>query len=636
MTNMTDKLSKQLYLFNQGTYYNSYEFMGSHVCEQDGKTGAIFRVWAPHAKSVALVGEFNNWDNTRHIMHKLGNSGVWEVFAEWAKTYDKYKYEITTAKGNKLMKADPYAFYNETNRHDASMVYDLSGYEWGDGEYTYLKNRKNVYTSPMNIYEVNFGSWKRRPNGDYYTYRMLADELIPYVVKMGFTHIEIMPINEYPFDGSWGYQTTGYFSITSRFGTPHDFCYFVDMCHRNGLGVILDWVPAHFPKDSFGLIEFDGEPLYENSGWDRMEHKGWGTRRFDYGRTEVQSFLISSAMFMLKQYHIDGLRVDAVASMLYLDYDKKEGEWLPNQYGDNKNLEAIAFIKKLNQAVFKEVPNVLMIAEESTAWPLVTKPTNIGGLGFNFKWNMGWMNDTLSYFKLDPFFRKDNHDKLTFSFHYAFSENFILPISHDEVVHGKASLVNKMYGLYGEKFAQDRAFFAYMMGHPGKKLNFMGNEFAQFKEWDCKDGLDFMLVDEYESHRSFQRFVKELNFFYLGNRELYEVDFDWKGFEWVIPDDKSQNIVAFNRKDNAGSTMLCVYNFSPIKRENYRIGVNIAGKYAEVFSSDRAIYGGTGITNGDNIKSENIPSHGRKNSITITIPAYSAIFIKNKNKKYVF
>jgi len=636
MTNMTDKLSKQLYLFNQGTYYNSYEFMGSHVCEQDGKTGAIFRVWAPHAKSVALVGEFNSWDNTRHIMHKLGNSGVWEVFAEWAKTYDKYKYEITTAKGDKLMKADPYAFYNETNRHDASMVYDLSGYEWGDGEYTYLKNRKNVYTSPMNIYEVNFGSWKRRPNGDYYTYRMLADELIPYVVKMGFTHIEIMPINEYPFDGSWGYQTTGYFSITSRFGNPHDFCYFVDMCHRNGLGVILDWVPAHFPKDSFGLIEFDGEPLYENASWDRMEHKGWGTRRFDYGRTEVQSFLISSAMFMLKQYHIDGLRVDAVASMLYLDYDKKKGEWLPNQYGDNKNLEAIAFIKKLNQAVFKEVPNVLMIAEESTAWPLVTKPTNIGGLGFNFKWNMGWMNDTLSYFKLDPYFRKDNHDKLTFSFHYAFSENFILPISHDEVVHGKASLVNKMYGLYGEKFAQDRAFFAYMMGHPGKKLNFMGNEFAQFKEWDYKEGLEFMLVDEYESHRSFQRFVKELNFFYLGNRELYEVDFDWKGFEWVIPDDKSQNIVAFNRKDNAGSTMLCVYNFSPIKRENYRIGVNIAGKYAEVFSSDRAIYGGTGLTNGDNIESENIPSHGRKNSITITIPAYSAIFIKNKNKKYVF
>ncbi len=632
---MTDKLEKQLYLFNQGTYYNAYEFMGSHICEVDGKKGAMFRVWAPNAKAISLVGEFNSWDNTRHKMHKLGKSGVWEVFAEYAKTYDKYKYQIITKDGRVLMKADPYAFYNETNRHDASMVYDLSGYEWGDAEYIYMKNRKNIYASPMNIYEVNFASWKRRPNGDYYTYRMLADELIPYVVKMGFTHIEIMPINEYPFDGSWGYQSTGYFSVTSRFGNPHDFYYFVDMCHRNGIGVILDWVPAHFPKDAYGLIEFDGGPLYENAGWDRMEHKSWGTRRFDYGRTEVQTFLISSAMFMLKQYHIDGLRVDAVASMLYLDYDKKPGEWIPNQYGDNKNIEAIEFLKKLNQAVFREVPNVLMIAEESTAYPLITKPTNIGGLGFNFKWNMGWMNDTLSYFKMDPFFRKDNHDKLTFSMHYAFSENFVLPISHDEVVHGKASLVNKMYGLYDEKFAQDRAFFAYMIGHPGKKLHFMGNEFAQFKEWDYTEGLEFMLVDKYDTHRKFQNFVKELNYFYLGNRELYEIDFDWKGFEWVIPDDKSQNIVAFNRKDEAGNCLLCVYNFSPIKRENYRIGVNISGKYTEAFSTDKEIYGGTNCLNGD-IVAEKISSHGKPFSIKLNLPAYSAIFIKNKSKKYVF
>lgn len=630
-----DKLEKQLYLFNQGTYYHSYELLGAHVCEIDGKKGAMFRVWAPRAKSVSLVGDFNGWDNTRHKMTPIGNSGVWEVFAEWAKTFDKYKYEITTAKGHKIMKADPYAFYNETNRSDASMVYDIEGYEWHDNEYTYFKSRKNIYQSPINIFEVNLGSWKRKENGDYYTYRMLADELIPYVVKMGFTHIEIMPINEYPFDGSWGYQTTGYFSVTSRFGTPHDLFYFVDKCHQNGIGVILDWVPAHFPKDAHGLANFDGQPLYENVGWDRREHKGWGTLRFDYGRTQIQSFLISSALFMLKKYHIDGLRVDAVASMLYLDYDKKDGEWLPNSYGGKENLESISFLRKLNAVVFREIPNVMMIAEESTAWPMVTKPTTMGGLGFNFKWNMGWMNDTLSYFTIDPFFRKDNHNKLTFSIQYAFTENFILPISHDEVVHGKASLVNKMYGLYGEKFAQDRALFAYMIGHPGKKLHFMGNEIAQFREWDYAGAIEYNLVDQYDSHRQFQNFVKELNFFYLGNRELYEIDFDNKGFEWIVVNDKAQNILAFNRKDNAGNEMLCVYNFSPITRENYRIGVDMPGEYEEVFSTDRQVYGGNGIHNGT-IRSDGFYIHGKHHSISITIPAYSALFIKNKNKKYSF
>ena len=632
---MTSELQKQLYLFNQGTYYDAYELLGCHVCSQDSQDGAMFRVWAPNAKSVSLVGDFNSWDNAKHIMTKLGNSGVWEVFARYAKTYDKYKFEITTSRGKKLMKADPYAFYNETNRHDASMVYDISGYEWEDSEYQYIKNRKNIYQSPMNIYEVNMGSWKRRENGDYYTYRMLAEELVPYVVKMGYTHIEIMPINEFPFDGSWGYQVTGYFSVTSRFGTPHDFCYFVDECHKNGIGVIVDWVPAHFPKDTYGLIEFDGKPLYESKDWKELEHKEWGTRRFDYSRPGVQSFLISSAMFMLKHYHIDGLRVDAVASMLYLDYDKKEGEWTPNKYGDNKNLEAIEFIKKLNRAVFRAFPNVLMIAEESTAWPMVTRPTNVGGLGFNFKWNMGWMNDSLAYFRTDPFFRKEIHDKLTFSMCYAFSENFVLPISHDEVVHGKASLIEKMYGAYEEKFAQDRAFFAYMIGHPGKKLQFMGNEFAQFKEWDYREGLEFMLVDNYDTHRVFQNFVKELNFFYLANREFYEVDFDWSGFEWVVADDKSQNILVFNRKDLAGNSIMCIYNFSPVRRDGYRIGVDISGKYQEVFNTDRDIYGGTNCINTD-IESEHIPCHAKGHSIKVNIPAYSAIFIKNKSKKYMF
>jgi len=552
----------QLYLFHQGTYYQAYEFLGAHPHTEGDQTGYIFRTWAPNASKVSVLGDFNGWNNTAHVCNKINKDGIWEVFVPNAKPMDNYKFEICDKKGFARLKADPYAFLNETNGNTASKVFDIEGYDWHDQGYMEYRRSKNHYTSPMNIYEVNLGSWKKNIDDcSYYTYHQLADELVPYVVNMGYTHIELMPITEYPFDGSWGYQVTGYFSPTSRFGTPHDFMYFVDKCHESGLGVILDWVPAHFPKDAHGLIEFDGTCLYENQGWDRKEHKSWGTRRFDYGRGEVQSFLISSAMLFVDKYHIDGLRVDAVASMLYLDYDKRDGEWIPNEYGDNKNIEAVAFLQKLNSAVLSRHSDIMMIAEESTAWPMVTKPPQMGGLGFNFKWNIGWMNDSLEYIKTDPFFRKSIHNKLTFSMFYAFSENFVLPISHDEVVYGKCSLLNKMFGEYDDKFKSMRAYLSYMMAHPGKKLTFMGTEFAQFKEWDYQAGIDFCLLD-FETHKNMHKFVKELNHFYLHNSELYAEDFSWKGFDWLVPDDNNQNILVFRRMDKSGGEMIFAVNLS--------------------------------------------------------------------------
>ena len=531
-----EKKNEQLYLFHQGTYYRAYEYMGCHKETRDGIDGCVFRTWAPNASKISVVGDFNGWNNQVSQMQKISKEGVWEVFVPNAKNHQMYKFEISDSTGYARLKADPYAFMNETNGKTASIVFDIDGYEWHDNDYLEYRSKKDNFSTPMNIYEVNLTSWKKQSDCSYYIYRMLAEELVPYAVDMGYTHIELMPITEYPFDGSWGYQVTGYFSPTSRFGNPHDFMYFIDKCHEAGLSVIIDWVPAHFPKDTFGLIEFDGTCLYENQGWDRKEHKNWGTRRFDYGRCEVQSFLISSAMMLFDKYHVDGIRVDAVASMLYLDYDKKPGEWIPNEYGNNKNLEAVAFLQKLNSAIFKSFPSALMIAEESTAWPLVTKPTSIGGLGFNFKWNMGWMNDTLEYIKTDPFFRKSIHNKLTFSMFYAFSENFVLPVSHDEVVYGKCSLLNKMFGEYYDKFKSMRAYLSYMMAHPGKKLTFMGTEFAQFKEWDYQAGIDFCLL-EYDTHKNMHKFVKALNHFYLEHPELFEEDYSWKGFDWLVPDD---------------------------------------------------------------------------------------------------
>lgn len=625
---MENKNNEQLYLFHQGTYYQAYEYMGAHPCP-DGK-GYVFRTWAPNASRINVVGDFNGWDNTKNPMKKISDGGVWEAVVQDAKQFDKYKFEIVDKNNYARLKADPYAFMNETNGKTASIVYDIKGYIWNDQGYLKYRNNKNNYESPMNIYEVNFGSWKKQSDCSYYTYRMLADELIPYVVDMGYTHIEIMPLTEYPFDGSWGYQVTGYFSPTSRFGEPKDFMYFVDKCHEWGISVIMDWVPAHFPKDDFGLIEFDGSCLYENQGWDRKEHKSWGTRRFDYGRKEVQCFLVSSAMMFLKEYHIDGIRVDAVASMLYLDYDKKPGEWIPNEFGNNRNLEAVAFLQKLNASIFKEFSNVLMIAEESTAWPLVTKPTSVGGLGFNFKWNIGWMNDTLEYISTDPYFRKSIHNKLTFSMFYAFSENFILPISHDEVVYGKCSLLNKMYGDYYQKFKSMRAYLTYMFAHPGKKLTFMGCEFAQFKEWDYQAGIDFCLLD-FETHNNMHKFVKALNHFYLETSQLYEEDFSWKGFDWIVPDDNNQNVLVFKRMDKSGNELIYAVNFSTVPQENYDIPVD-SERYTEVFSSDWEEFGGGGTRNGDMVATRQ-DYRGKKYKLTIKIPALSGVFLNKKSKE---
>ena len=626
-TKTENKYKDQLYLFHQGTYYHAYEFLGCHPETRGDEKGFVFRTWAPNALSISVLGDFNDWKSDAHPMERISKQGVWEVFVAGAKQGDKYKFEIADKKNYKRLKGDPYAFMQETSGRTASIVYDIEGYEWGDAGYLEYASKKDIYHSAMNIYEVNFTSWKKQANCDYYTYRMLADELVPYLVDMAYTHVEIMPITEYPFDGSWGYQQTGYFAPTSRFGEPKDFMYFVDKCHENGISVIIDWVPAHFPKDAHGLVEFDGTKLYENQGWDRMEHKSWGTRIFDFARNEVQSFLISSVMYMLKKYHIDGIRVDAVASMLYLDYDRKPGEWVPNIHGENKNLEAVAFLQKLNSVVFAEFPKTLMIAEESTAWPMVTKPTNIGGLGFNFKWNIGWMNDTLEYIKTDTLYRGSIHNKLTFSMFYAFSENFVLPISHDEVVHGKCSLLNKMYGNYDEKFVQLRAYLSYMMAHPGKKLTFMGTEFAQFKEWDYQAGIDFCLLD-FESHKNFHNYVKALNRFYIENPELYEEDFSWRGFDWLVPDDNTQNILVFKRLDKDGNELIYAVNFSPITRDNYSFGVD-RDSYTEVFNTDDVAFGGKGRLN-KNIKVEKENCKGRPYKITLTIPALSGLFLKSK------
>ena len=612
--------SEKNYLFHQGTYYHSYEYLGVH--KEDDKF--VFRVWAPHAKSVSVVGDFNGWNMYSHVMNKV-SGGIWEVYVENVNIYDCYKYAITTRKGKVINKADPYAFHSQTNGDDASKVYDLSGYKWNDNIYVESKSKRNQYKSPMNIYEINFASWKKYPDGNYYSYDKLREELIPYVKKMGYTHIELMPLYEFPFDGSWGYQQTGYFAITSRFGTPHDFMRFVDECHKNNIGVIMDWVPAHFAKDAFGLIEFDGTYLYEDKNPKRMEHKGWGTRVFDYGKPEVQSFLVSSAMMLFDVYHIDGIRVDAVASMLYLDYDRKDGEWDKNTNGDNKNLEAIAFLRKLNMAIFREYPNALMVAEESTAWPLVTKPVDVDGLGFNYKWNMGWMNDSLEYIKIDPYFRNTNSSKLTFSMYYAFSENFILPISHDEVVHGKCSLLNKMFGDYEEKFDLMRLFLLYMFAHPGKKLTFMGTEFAQFKEWAYKEGIDFNLL-EYAKHYMMHEDNKDLNWVYRENSCLYEEDFSSDGFEWINVD-TNNNVFAFIRKNSKGEELICIFNFSPLEIVNYGLGVKYAGKYEIIFDSNEEKYGGSGVNN-KIFKAKKESRHGKEYSIDINLKGNEGILIK--------
>ncbi len=593
-TRMTTK-EEHAALFQSGRDCRAFEFMGAHPQTRDDQEGYYFSVYAPNAVEVAVMGEFNSWSRDAHKMVR-DETGIWECFIPGVKQYDSYKYSVYTQDGQFFDKADPYAFHSETRPSNASKTFDLAGYEWHDNSWMDWRGKHLPYTAPVNIYEVHMGSWKRHEDGNFYSYRQLADELIPYVKQMGYTHIECMPLTEHPLDGSWGYQVTGYFAATSRYGTPHDLMYFVDKCHEAGIGVIMDWVPAHFPKDGHGLVEFDGSYLYEYADPLKMEHKEWGTRVFDYGKVSVRNLLFSSAMFWIEQFHIDGLRVDAVASMLYLDYNR-QGEWRPNIYGGRENLEAVDFLRMLNHMVLSEHPDVMMIAEESTAWPMVTKPGSVGGLGFNFKWNMGWMNDMLCYMSADPFFRKDMHDKITFSFMYAFSENYILPLSHDEVVHGKRSLIDKMPEPYENKFSSLRTLYGYMMAHPGKKMLFMGGEFAQFSEWNEARGLDWMLLD-YDAHRQMQTYVKALNAAYLANKQLWENDMDWQGFEWISHDDNRNNIIAFRRVASDGTDLICVVNFAPVYHPSYRIGVPYPGTYEEIFTSDDVKFGGSGVKNG--------------------------------------
>lgn len=612
--------------FNAGMLNDAYNYLGSFL---EGGS-AVFRVWAPNAAAVSVVGDFNSWEVGKNPMKNTGD-GIWEASVEGLKIYDTYKYAVTDLNGAVVLKSDPFARHYETAPANASKIYS-SEYKWKDSEWKEYKSGVNFYESPVNIYEVHAGSWRRFEDGNTYNYVKLAKELAAYVKKMNYTHIELMPMTEYPFEGSWGYQVTGYFAPTSRYGTPDEFKEFIDIMHRNGIGVILDWVPAHFPKDEFGLYRFDGTPCFEYADPRKGEHKEWGTAVFDYGKPQVRSFLISSADYWIREYHVDGLRVDAVASMLYLDYGRQGGEWIPNIHGGRENLEAVDFLRKLNTAAFDADPSVMMIAEESTAWPMVTKPPHDGGLGFNYKWNMGWMNDMLRYMSLDPYFRKDNHGCLTFSFFYAFSENFILPLSHDEVVHGKCSMIEKMPGEYESKFASLRAFYAYIMAHPGKKLLFMGQEFAQFIEWNYKNELDWLLLD-YEPHKKMQHYVSKLNKFYIKHPELWEIDYSWEGFSWISNDDYTQSIITFRRRAKSGKEIIAVCNFVPVARENYRIGVPKKGTYKLLFCSDAEEFGGSTDITAVSYKSEPVPMHGHENSVEMKIPALSVSFYSVPEKK---
>ena len=613
-----------LYLFHQGKNFEAYRFFGAHLFRRGRGQFCRFRVWAPHAKSVSVIGSFNNWDRSCHPMEKITDA-IWEAEIPRIQQFDSYKYSIETEDGRILDKADPYGSHYETRPGTASKIYE-SSYTWKDAAWYTAKKQHSPYKSPMNIYEANLASWKHKPEEKFPSYVGFAEEIIPYLKKMSYTHIELMPLTEYPFDGSWGYQVTGYFAPTSRHGTPDDFRTMIDMFHQAGIGVILDWVPAHFPKDPMGLCEFDGSYCYEYADPLKMEHKGWGTRVFDYGKGEVCSFLISSACCWLEEFHVDGLRVDAVASMLYLDYDRRDGEWRPNVYGGNENLEAVEFLRHLNEAAFSRNPDILMIAEESTAWPLVTKPTDIGGLGFNFKWNMGWMNDMLSYISLDPIYRAFNHDKLTFSFFYCFSENYILPISHDEIVYGKCSMLQKMNGQDdAERFASYRAFLGYMMAHPGKKLLFMGQEFAQKNEWNYETQLDWELL-ELPEHKRMEQFSQDLNRFYLEHSPLWQDDDSWQGFSWISHDDYQQSVIAFRRIDDAGKEIIAVCNFCPVQRNDYKIGVPKEGSYALAFNTDDKKYGGSGITE-SKFRTLPISMHGFEQCVSLTLAPLSVIYL---------
>ncbi len=617
-----------IYLFNAGDHHRIYDKLGAHKAEVQGVGGVQFAVWAPCARSVSVIGNFNSWDRRYHAMRMLGSSGVWEIFIPGLAEGELYKFEVKTSQGHILDKADPYGFEMELRPQTASKVNFLSSFEWSDD--TWMEDRKTSdhFARPMAVYEVHLGSWQRGKDNRWLTYHEVADRLVEYVKKTGYTHIELLPIMEYPYDGSWGYQVTGYFAATSRFGSPDDFMYFVDHCHRNGIGVFLDWVPAHFPKDMFALAQFDGTHLYEHADPRKGEHQDWGTFIFNFGRHEVKNFLISNALFWLEKYHIDGLRIDAVASMLYLDYSRKEGEWIPNQFGGRENLEAVDFLKQLNTIAHKYYPGVLTIAEESTSWPGVTASVEDGGLGFDLKWNMGWMHDMLEYFSKDPIYRAHHHRNLTFALLYAFSERFLLPLSHDEVVHGKGSLLNKMPGDIWQKFANLRLLLSLMSGFPGKKLMFMGGEFGQWDEWNHEKSLDWNLL-EFGTHRGIARLVEDLHRLYVNEPSLHEIDFHYSGFDWVDFQDSANSIISFERKaKNDHDAVVVVCNFTPVPRAGYRIGVREAGTYKELINSDSSNYGGSNMGNYGTIASDPQPEHNRDHSIVLTLPPLAALFLK--------
>ncbi len=619
-----------LYLFAEGRHLYIYEKMGAHLCEFNDVKGVHFAVWAPNAYRVGVIGSFNGWDTRVHPMRLHGASGIWELFIPGVKEGDAYKFDIRSRlRDYRVEKTDPYGYFSEKRPRTASVVSNLESFRWRDKKWMETRANGNPLNKPMSIYEVHLGSWRRKEDGEWLSYRELAHELVNYAKEMNYTHLELMPIAEHPFDGSWGYQVTGYFAPTSRYGDKAtDFMYFVDHCHRNGIGVILDWVPAHFPKDGHALSYFDGTHVYEHSDYRQGEHPDWGTYIFNYGRNEVRNFLLSNALFWMKKYHIDGLRVDAVSSMLYLDFSRKEGQWIPNKYGGRENLEAISFLQEFNALVHSECPGAVTIAEESTAWPMVSRPTYLGGLGFTFKWNMGWMHDTLAYMSRNAIFRRFHHNEITFSLMYAFSENFVLSLSHDEVVHGKGSLINKMSGDWWQKFASLRLLYGYQYTHPGKKLNFMGSEIGQWREWSEERSLDWSLL-EWETHAKVQQWVRDMNQFYLEQPALYELDFDPRGFRWIEANDSDQSVFTYMRfADNLDDFLVIACNFTPVPRHNYRVGVPHAGYYKELLNSDAEKYGGGNVGNMGGCSTDPIAWHAHSHSLNLTIPPLGIVILK--------
>ncbi|MGH7369298.1 MAG: 1,4-alpha-glucan branching protein GlgB, partial [Candidatus Methylomirabilaceae bacterium] len=621
-----------LYLMGEGTHQKSYLKLGAHVTKLDGVPGVIFAVWAPNARRVSVVGDFNGWDGRRHPMRNHPGNGIWEIFIPQLGVGALYKFEVKARSGEELaLKADPFAFAFEMTPRTASIVCDLDAYRWGDHAWMEARARANLLERPLAIYEVHLGSWMRvsEEGHRFLTYRELAHRLADYVAEMGYTHVELLPVTEHPFYGSWGYQTIGYFAPTRRYGTPADFMFLIDHLHQRGIGVILDWVPAHFPRDPYGLAYFDGTHLYEHQDSQKGEHRDWGTLIFNYGRREVANFLLSNALFWLERYHVDGLRVDAVASMLYLDYSRKPGEWIPNVRGGNENLEAIDLLKRFNELVYDRHPGVVTIAEESTAWPMVSRPTYVGGLGFGLKWNMGWMHDMLSYMALDPIYRSYHHNSLTFSLLYALNENFILPLSHDEVVYGKGSLLERMPGDVWQRFANLRCLYGFMYGHPGKKLLFMGGEFGQWREWDHEQSLDWHLLREDHLHAGLQRLVADLNRLYRSEPALFELDFDPAGFEWLDCHDWQQSVVSFVRRaKNPQDLVVVVSNFTSVPRHGYRMRVPFGGFYRELLNTDAEIYGGSNVGNYGGVVAEPIPDHGLTFSLALTLPPLATVVLK--------